>query len=333
MHRRSLVVLAACGAVFAAACGDSPTAIDRSPPPSLAASLEPSAPGAEMGGGLTCQASTRTQGALGGPWRHAIRTVRFAREELAPDGATLTYRFLGHGASGLVSWVICEVPATEKAIRRLDRGFGVSRAISRAQLPSASRAPGARTSPGPRYDTVCNATGCQLDGMTVYACYYGGTYPNCNPNPNSLANMQCGALDPYCNGFGGSYYEGGGWTTTGSGNSPQGDPVAFPQGPLLWAGCVLAMAGSTLAVADVMGAFKGWHSAYLNAVGAYNLWQATIQNGASPEIQQLYEYQWRQARQRQEDAKQGVSSATNISYLALGGFAVACGAAILAPTP
>ena len=50
-------------------------------------------------------------------------------------------------------------------------------------------------------------------------------------------------------------------------------------------------------------------------------------------MQQLYEYQYRQARQRQEDAKQAVSAATNISYLALGGFAVACGAAVLAPTP
>lgn len=334
MQRRSLGALAACGAMFLAACGDSPTAIDRSAPPTLAASLEPSVPRGGMDAGLTCQASTRTPGAVGGPWRHAIRTVRFARDELAPDGATLTYRFMGYGASGLLSWVVCEVPATAKAIRRLDQGFGVPRAVSRAQLPSSAppRAVGART-PGPRYDTVCNNTGCQLDGLTAYACYYGGTYPNCNPNPNSLANMQCGALDPYCNGFGGSYYEGGGWTTTGSGNSPQGEPQAFNHGPLLWAGCILAMAGSTMAVLDVAAAFQAWYNAYVDAVGAYNLWQATIQNNASPEIQQLYEYQWKQARQRQEEKKLAVSNATNLSYIALAGYAIACGAAIFVPSP
>jgi hypothetical protein len=59
----------------------------------------------------------------------------------------------------------------------------------------------------------------------------------------------------------------------------------------------------------------------------------TLQNNASSYIQQLYEYQYRQALQRQEDAKGAVSEAVNTSGWALAGAAVACGATALVPTP
>ena len=93
------------------------------------------------------------------------------------------------------------------------------------------------------------------------------------------------------------------------------------------------MAGSTLSVYDVLDKFKAWHAAYLDARGAYDLWQATVQNGADPTVQQLYEYQYKQARQRQEDAKADVHSSTKISYVALGTFAFSCGVVALAPVP
>lgn len=88
-----------------------------------------------------------------------------------------------------------------------------------------------------------------------------------------------------------------------------------------------------MSVYDVLDKFQAWHTAYVDATGAFDLWQATVQNGSDPTIQQLYEYQYRQARQRQEDAKSSVSSATDTSYFALASFAIACGAFALAPTP
>lgn len=108
---------------------------------------------------------------------------------------------------------------------------------------------------------------------------------------------------------------------------------AFSEGPVAWGICILAIGGSSLSIYDVLDKFKTWHAAYLDAKGAYDLWQTTVQNGADPAVQQLYEYQYRQARQRQEDAKSDVSAATNMSYMALGSFALACGAVALAPTP
>jgi hypothetical protein len=91
--------------------------------------------------------------------------------------------------------------------------------------------------------------------------------------------------------------------------------------------------GSSVSIYSVADSFQSWYDAYQNAQGAYNLWQATIQNNADPAIQQLYEYQYRQAYQRQQDAASAVSSATNTSVMTLVGAGVACGALALAPTP
>jgi hypothetical protein len=74
-------------------------------------------------------------------------------------------------------------------------------------------------------------------------------------------------------------------------------------------------------------------AAWQDALGIYALWQATVENNADPVIQQLYEYQYRQALQRQEDARGGVVSATKASSFTLGLAALGCGALALAPTP
>ncbi|HKP75423.1 MAG TPA: hypothetical protein VJT67_07745 [Longimicrobiaceae bacterium] len=335
MRRTETVVLSALF-ITLTACADSLTGVNQPEIPSRDQAMVPQARTPDVESAFTCRASTRNGELFGQQWRYSARAVRFSPDELASDGATILYRFKGYvNGADLVSWITCEIPATAAAVRRLDHGFAIPQAL-RARAGWGALAKGSPSGTAgmraPRFDTVCDETGCHLDGLTVSACYYGGIYPNCNPNPSSLANMQCGALDPYCGGFGGSNDDSG-WTTYGNGTAPEGDPQAFNQGPILWAGCVLAMAGSTLSVMDVLSAFQDWYSAYQNATGAYNLWQATIQNGASPETQQLYEYQYRQALQRQEDMKRAVSSATNISYLTLGGLALACGAAILAPTP
>lgn len=88
-----------------------------------------------------------------------------------------------------------------------------------------------------------------------------------------------------------------------------------------------------MSIYDVADKFQAWYDAYQSAQGAYNLWMATVENDAEPAIQQLYHYQYRQAYQRQEDAKADVSSSTKTSAITLGGAALVCGALALAPTP
>ncbi|HET7463012.1 MAG TPA: hypothetical protein VFJ82_17295 [Longimicrobium sp.] len=151
------------------------------------------------------------------------------------------------------------------------------------------------------------------------ACRYGGDYPFCAPPP---APDGTGPGTEPDGGIGGT-----------SPTTPPDADQAYTQGPIAWGACILAIGGSTLSVYDVLDKFEAWHDAYVDARGAYALWQATVQNNAEPAIQQLYEYQYKQARQRQEDAKGDVSSSTNMSFVALGSFALTCGALALAPTP
>jgi hypothetical protein len=96
---------------------------------------------------------------------------------------------------------------------------------------------------------------------------------------------------------------------------------------------VLGIVASTVSLYDVADAFQNWYDAYQAAQSAQRTWQMTVENNAPATTQQLYEYEYRQAYQRQEDAKAAVAGATHSSYWALGGAAIACGAAALAPTP
>ena len=114
-----------------------------------------------------------------------------------------------------------------------------------------------------------------------------------------------------------------------NGGGSGGGTSEYEQGPIVWAVCALAVAGSTYSVWDVADEFENWYGAYKDASGAQRLWQATVQNRADPYIQQLYEYQYKQARQRQEDAKGAVEKATGASAFALAGAALACGATLL----
>ena len=112
------------------------------------------------------------------------------------------------------------------------------------------------------------------------------------------------------------------------------DPAkSYQQGPLLWTVCVLAMLNSTYTVAQVGDKFASWYAAYQEAEGLLRLYQTIVENNPDPAIRQLYEYQYKQARQRQEDARGAVSEATGASAWALLGAGLACGASVLAPTP
>lgn len=67
--------------------------------------------------------------------------------------------------------------------------------------------------------------------------------------------------------------------------------------------------------------------------GAQRLWLAAVENNVDVTRQMLLEYQYKQARLRQEDAAGAVSEATNTSYFALLTAAAACGATLLIPSP
>lgn len=164
-----------------------------------------------------------------------------------------------------------------------------------------------------------------LPEVTGTGCRYGGDYPYCNDPPSGGNDGSTGTPPG-----GGTQPDPG--VPTGGGDS-SGDSQAYAQGPIAWGGCILGIVGSTVSIYDVADKFESWYNAYQDAQGAYNLWMATVQNNADPVIQQLYEYQYRQAVLRQNDAKEDVVSATQTSGFTLGGAALVCGALALAPTP
>jgi hypothetical protein len=244
--------------------------------------------------------------------------IRFPAAELDPGGRTIPYRYRGYTPTNrVVAAVDCLIPATDAAISRMNRRLKVEHWY---RVGSGSPSGGARLSVGDAaYGDVALLP---VAGVTTW-CGEGqiGTYPSCFPITSPTVAPPEG--DP-----------GDGWDWGGSdGGTAPDDAAAFSEGPIAWAICVLGFVGSTVSVASVADKFQAWHTAWQDALGAHALWQVTVENNADPVIQQLYEYQYKQARQRQEDARGAVMSATNTSYIPLGVAALGCGAVALAPTP
>jgi hypothetical protein len=193
-----------------------PTAIDHG-----AAGRQAASPGLlKMGTAFRCEGSIRA-GEWDSPWRHGRATVRFAPDELAPDGSTLRYQFRGYEAGArLVGTAECIIPRTDAAIRRMDANFGV-------RTKRSPIAPALRIS-GPRLD--CSGDSCSLPGLTVTVCTWGGIWPYCYSKPTSLAQIQCGALDPACSWGGGVPDDPWSWGG-GGGTPPEGgcDPATDPE--------------------------------------------------------------------------------------------------------
>jgi hypothetical protein len=252
-------------------------------------------------------------------WTAATAVIRFPAAELDPEGRTITYRYRGYTPTNrVVAGVDCLIPATDAAISRMNRRLKVERWH---RVGSGSPSRGARFSvSGASYGDVALLP---VAGVATW-CGEGqiGTYPHC-------WNTTSGTVPPSGGDAGDDGWD---WGGSDGGTAPDA-AAAFSEGPIAWAICVLSVAGSTMSVMDVADKFKAWHAAWQGAVGAYELWQATVQNNVDPVTQQLYEYQYKQARQRQDDARGAVQSATNMSYIPLGFAAVACGAVALAPTP
>ncbi len=290
--------------VVLSACHDLPTAVVTAP-------RDPSHATTSAGQHLGEVPFYCVQGkrAAEGRWQTRLDTLFFPRAELA-GGRTVSYQYRLSTSDGkLLSAADCVVPYTEAALRRLDRFFRVQKGGGAEQYQERQ---GMITT----QDCVTNEeTGCFIDPLVVVA-----------PPPEI---PPCDACNYYPGGNTDGGGDGGGGTSGGSGGSGS----AYEQGPLLWGACILAMVGSNYSIWQVADKFDAWYRAYQNAQGTQRLWRATVENNASPFIQQLYEYQYKQAYQRQQDAAGAVSEATNTSYFALAGAAIACGATVLIPTP
>jgi hypothetical protein len=104
---------------------------------------------------------------------------------------------------------------------------------------------------------------------------------------------------------------------------------------LAWAACVLAVLGTTYSVDQVADAFTKWWDAQRAYESAKRTLDAIYANpqAVSPETAGLWEFRVEYHRDRRDAAMNAVSDATNTSYWALAGAAVACGAAVFLPTP
>lgn len=201
VHRHT--ALAALGlAAILAACADAPT-VPTTQSPAVRFSTTDGLHLGETAASCDLYRSDYTDS--GARIRHKRITVFFPRSELAPDGATRVYRYRGYSkGQHLVAYGDCEIPATEEAIRRMDRLFRVDPAERAASSGSVLQS----------CDEIGEDGSCIIY-ITATACQYGGTYPDCN-TPVDVDYDSCNALGTDCDGGGGGSYP------TGGGGS--GDP-------------------------------------------------------------------------------------------------------------
>lgn len=328
VHKRSHTVRALSAVLlFLTACQDLPTAVvtsAREP----ARSSQPNAGGRHIGEVQFYCIEGRWSRTAASGWETRLDTLFFTRAELDGSGRHVLYHYRQSSTAGKpLSAADCVVPYTEAALRRVDRFFRIRDGGGAEQYKARQ---GMITLLS---DCVETKEGCPMNPITVIA-----------PPPEPPTCEACGStqLPPGGGGDGDGGGDSGGWPSgggdSGSGDGgddddPQEEDSAYKQGPLLWAVCILAVLGSTYAISEVAAKFEAWYKAYQDAEGAQRLWQATVQNNTDPVTQQLYEYQYKQARSRQEDARGDVASATNASYFALAAAALTCGATALIPVP
>ena len=170
-----------------------------------------------------CAVSSRVNGKA---YRYAYGTVLLGMTpaELAPNGAVAIYNVVSFGGGGdVMGRARCQIPDTDAARRHVNRLFHARPA------PSAERGRGQENG---TISTQSDET--PIDGVTGYACRYGGTYPNCNYEPPMVparqqTQVQCGAMDPSC-GTGGSG-DGDGWYWDGGGSTSEPPPPDDPRPP------------------------------------------------------------------------------------------------------
>ncbi|HEX8393623.1 MAG TPA: hypothetical protein VF665_14860 [Longimicrobium sp.] len=140
-------------------------------------------------------------------WREVA--LSFPKPELHEAGAKREYRYIGYSGNDQVRIGNCVNPATERAIRRVDRLFRLT------DRPQHSTAGGMTTASCPKE----NEAGCfELAPVATVACQYGGWYPDCESKPEEF--QECDWWNP-C----GSDDDGSPSTSpTGGGGAPPPNP-------------------------------------------------------------------------------------------------------------
>ena len=305
------------------ACQDLPTAVVPAPSAPPAPALN--AGGLHLGQSpLVCMLGRPAPAPATG-WQTRRDTIFIPRSEYDARGPMVRYIFwrLALGG-GIAHTATCTVPYSEAALRRVDRHFGVERGGGADQFVVRQ---GMLTTQSCVEDE--NTGLCVFDPLVVTAPPRENSDP-CVARPHECTNKVGGGSEkPWSDPD--TWGGGGGGDPAPPENT---DPAkSYEQGPLLWGACVLAMVGSTYSITLAAGKFETWYKAYKDAEGAQRLWLAAVENNVDVTRQMLLEYQYQQARLRQEDAAGAVSEAPHTSYLALFTAAVACGATALVPSP
>lgn len=327
MTRKSYGTRIVCAVVLAlTACRDLPTAVA---PPAPARSAEARAAlerGLHLGQSPLVCVLGRPAPAPATGWQTRRDTIFLPRSEYDARGPMVRYFFwrLAPGG-GIAHTASCTVPYSEAALRRVDRHFGVERGGGADQFVVRQEM---LTTQSCVEDENTNA--CVFDPLVVTAP------PREDSDPCVARPHEC--TDKFGSGSENWWSDPNPWGGGGSGGNPpppeNTDPAkSYEQGPLLWGACVLAMVGSTYSISQVAGKFETWYKAYRDAEGAQRLWLAAVENNAEIAIQMQLEYQYKQARLRQEDSAGAVSEATHTTYFALFAAAAACGATALIPSP
>lgn len=324
MQRKSPVTRSVSAVLLAlTACQDLPTAVEPSTPVPRVAT--------QSGGGLhlgqsplVCVLGRRAPAPATG-WQTRRDTIFLPRSEYDAQGPTVRYIFwrLALGG-GIAHTAACTVPYSEAALRRVDRHFGVERRGGADQFVVRQEM---LTTQSCVVDEATNA--CVFDPLMVTAPPRENSDP-CEARPHECTNRFSDGSEDWWSDPNGPWSGGGGDPLPPENTDPA---KSYEQGPLLWGVCVLAMVGSTYSISQVSGKFETWYKAYQEADGLQRLYRATLENDTDPAIRQLYEYQYKQARQRQEDAAGAVSEATHTTMFALLAAAFACGATALIPVP
>lgn len=135
--------------------------------------------------------------------------------------------------------------------------------------------------------------------------------------------------------------DGGGSGGSGDGSGTGGDDGTgpFAEGPLAWAVCVLTVTGYGMSVDDVADKFETWWQTEKAVRRADAILKDLIglrESGAyyvSESDMDMAYYRVEVATEARDAARGDVSSATGVSWAALGAAALACGASALLPTP
>jgi len=308
MHQRSILTRAVSAFLLTlTACRDLPTVTPATQPP---VATRTASAGLHTGQvQFFCVLGRRAPSTASG-WQTRIDTVFFPRAELDEGGRKVVLQFWQPGVDGkMQSGAHCVVPYTEAALRRVDRFFGVEKNGAADQFRARQ---GMITTQGCVSDGMC-----VLDPLVVVA-----------PPPEPTDFPPCSGCDaPYP----GPPIPGGDGGTGGGGSGGSGD--AYSEGPGAFALCVGALAGVMIGTATL----KMYMDAVYTTAGAVDserrMLDALLQNGGSPEMIQLYQTRWENARSRYNGAITNLAIASGGSALTLIAAVGACSPALLLPTP